>query len=133
MKSEVPGPAATPEDIAWESLPTIVEVDLWIAGHDHELQQRIANTAYPAGQGICFTLVAGGEIYMHTTGDGDILLDVTPDAAWAAPVITAATRVQVPLAQIWVLPGDTLTQLILGLNSLIACSRIVLAHRFKGR
>ncbi len=132
MKSELPGSAPL-VDIAWENLAGIVEADLWIAGHDHELQQRIANNAYPSGHGICFTLAAGGEIYLHTTGDGDILLDVTSDAAWAAPVITAATRVQPPVSQIWVLPGDTLTQLILGLNSLIATSRIVLSHRFKGR
>ena len=132
MKSETPD-TAPPVDIPWEGLPTLVEVDLWIAGHDFELQQRIANTSYPAGQGICFTLAAGGEIYLHTTGEGDILLDVTSDAAWAAPVITAATRVPAPVSQIWVLPGDTLTQLILGLNSLIASSRIVLSHRFKGR
>lgn len=132
MKSAPPD--GTPlADTPWEGLPTLVEVDLWVSGHDFELQQRIANTAYPAGQGICFTLAAGGEIYLHTTGEGNILLDVTSDAAWAAPVITAATRVPAPVSQIWVLPGDTLTQLILGLNSLIASSRIVLSHRFKGR
>ncbi len=132
MKPDAPVPVP-PQDVPWEGLPTIVEVDLWIAGHDHELQHYIADNAYPSGQGICFTLAEGGEIYLHTTGDGDILLDVTSDAAWAAPVITAATRVAAPVSQIWVLPGDTLTQLILGLNSLIASSRIVLSHRFKGR
>lgn len=133
MKSAATDLPLPPEETPWVGLPTIVEADLWIAGHDYELQQRIASTSYPAGHGICFTLAAGGEIYLHTTGDGDVLLDVTSDAAWAAPVITAATRVAAPVSQIWVLPGDTLTQLILGLNSLIASSRIVLSHHFKGR
>ncbi|MBC7413665.1 MAG: hypothetical protein H7327_01875 [Herminiimonas sp.] len=133
MKSAAQDAIAPPEETPWDNLPTMVEADLWIAGHDYALQQRIAGNAYPAGQGICFTLAAGGEIYLHTTGDGDILLDVTPDAGWAAPVITAATRVAAPVSQVWILPGDTLTQLILGLNSLIASSRIVLSHRFRMR
>lgn len=67
---------------------------------------------------------------MHTTGGG-ILLDVTPDAEWAVPVITAATKIEAPPMQIWVLPDDVLTQLVLGLNSLIAATRIVVGHSYK--
>ena len=67
---------------------------------------------------------------MHTS-ECAILLDVTPEAEWAAPAITAATGIAAPHSQIWVLPDDSLTQLVLGLSSLIASSRIVISHRYK--
>ena len=67
---------------------------------------------------------------MHTTEDA-ILLDVTPEAEWVVPVITAATGIDAPHSQIWVLPNDRLTQLVLGLNSLIASSRIDISHSYK--
>ncbi len=117
---------------SWRDLPTIADVELWIVEHDLELQRHVTRS-YSTGHGICFTLAAGGEIYLHTTGDGDVVLDVTPEAAWAAPVITAATRVPAPSSQMWVLPGDVLTQLVLGLNSLILSSRLVLSHQFRAR
>ena len=86
---------------------------------------------YVSGYGICFGLAHGGDIFMHTTSDGDVLLDVTPDAAWVAPLITAATQVEAPSSSIWALPGHTLTQLVLGLSSLIVSTRMVLQHDFR--
>jgi len=66
-----------------------------------------------------------------STTEGAILLDVTPEAEWVAPVITAATGIEAPRGQMWVLPDDKLTQLVLGLSSLIASTRMVLSHRYK--
>lgn len=128
VQADVP---ATPQEKAWKDLATIADAELWIAAHDQELQQHVTKS-YSSGHGICLTLAAGGLIYLHTTGDGDVVLDVTDDAAWTAPVITAATGAPAPVSQIWVLSGDKLTQLILGLNSLVSSSRIVLNHRFRG-
>ena len=68
---------------------------------------------------------------MHTTQDGVVLLDITDEAAWIAPVITAATGVAAPQSSIWQLPSDTLTQLLFGLSSLIASARMVLQHDYK--
>ena len=118
-----------PVDRPWHDLATVADVELWVAEHDQELQ-RYVTRSYSSTHGICFTLAAGGEIYLQTTGDGDVVLDVTADAQWATPVISAATGAAAPTTQIWVLPGDVLTQLVLGLNSLIAASRLVLDHRF---
>ncbi|MFX7764186.1 hypothetical protein ABTK05_21235, partial [Acinetobacter baumannii] len=83
-----------------------------------------------AGQGICFTLELGGDIHLHTTPEGQILLDVSEEASWAAPVISAAANVPAPAGSVWVLPPDTLTQLILGLSGLIATSQFVLRHEY---
>lgn len=133
MQPDRNDPLPEPIDRIWQDLPTIADVELWVAEHDHELQ-RYVDRNRATGQGICLTLAAGGDIFLHTNGDGDIVLDVTSDAAWAAPVLTAATGVAIPSGDIWLLPGDVLVQLILGLNTLIASSRIVLNHRFrKGR
>jgi hypothetical protein len=121
-----------PTDRAWTTLDGVADVELWVAEHDQELQ-RYVTRSHSTGHGICFTLGAGGEIYLHTTGEGDIVLDVTAEAAWAAPVISAATGTPAPSAQLWVLPGDMLTQLVLGLNSLISASRIVTGHHFRAR
>jgi len=119
-------------DEPWSDLATIAEVELWIAQYDQTLQQHIGKSP-SAGHGVCLQLAAGGAIYLHTTGDGDIIVDLEPDAAWVAPVITAATRAPAPPGQLWVLPGDVLTQLIFGLNPLIVSSRLVLDHRFRAR
>lgn len=70
---------------------------------------------------------------MHTTSEGEILLDVTPEAEWVAPLITAATQVPAPASQIWALPGETLTQLVMGLSPLIGSARIVLEHDYRIR
>jgi hypothetical protein len=116
----------------WIVLSTTYDVEAWIDSYNRDLQRAIDNPNAPgAGHGICFRLTEGGEIYLHTDQEGDILLDVTPEAVWVAPVITAATRIEAPHSQIWALPGHTLTQLVLGLSSLIAATRIVTSHQFR--
>lgn len=114
----------------WTSLQTVEDVDAWMDRYNRELQQ--ATEARRLGtHGICFELEQGGEIYLHTTQEGDALLDVTPEAEWISPVITAATRIEASASRLWILPGHVLTQLIFGLNPLIGSSRIVLDHPFK--
>lgn len=120
----------------WIGLHTTYDVEAWIDNYNRDLQRaagKSAGMANATGYGICFYLAHGGELYMHTTPDGDILLDVTSEAEWVAPVITAATQVEPPASRIWQLPSHKLTQLILGLSSLIASTRIVLDHDFKIR
>ncbi|MGI4849378.1 MAG: hypothetical protein ACRYGK_14745 [Janthinobacterium lividum] len=119
-------------DTPWIDLRNVAEAETWIEDHNRNLQ-RYALKAGATGYGVRFNLEHGGDITMHTNQDGDILLDVSPEADWIAPLITAATRVPAPAARIWLLPGDTLTQLILGLNSMIATSRTVLGHEFRTR
>lgn len=113
----------------WKELPSVEHIEAWINQYNMELQQYTTK-AKSTGYGVCFSLTHGGKIFMHTT-QGAILLDVTPDAEWAVPVITAATGIQAPPTQIWVLPDDVLTQLVLGLNSLISATRIVVSHNYK--
>jgi len=119
----------------WIALNATYDVEAWIDNYNRDLRRYFEEPEWknPPGYGICFYLAEGGEIYMHTTPDGDVLLDVTPEAEWAAPVITAATGVAPPASQIWALPGHVLTQLVLGLNSLIGSTRIVLRHDYKIR
>lgn len=114
----------------WVALETIPEVEGWMELNNHELAQIIGNKP-SYGQGICFTLVHGGELYLHTNADGDVLLDVTPEATWVAPLLEAVTQVRPPRGQIWILPQHVLLQLILGLNTLIASSRLVIRHEFR--
>lgn len=114
----------------WIALNTTYDVEAWIDNYNRELQ-RATEGRNLAGCGICFGLSHGGEIFMHTTPDGDVLLDVTPEAAWIAPVIAAATHVAPPGSRIWRLPGDVLTQLVLGMSSLIDSTRLVLQHDFR--
>jgi hypothetical protein len=117
-------------ELAWVSLENGNDVEAWLDLYDRELQQVVGKT--PAeGYGVCFHLVHGGEVYLHTNSDGDILLDVTEEAAWVTPVLTAITRIPPPRGQIWLLPGDLLMPLILGLNSLIASSRLVASHAYR--
>lgn len=113
----------------WIHLKTTYDVEAWIDNYNRDLQRTIEKKN-PAGYGICFTLAAGGDIYMHTTPEGQILLDVTPDAEWAAPVITAATHVPSPPSRIWSLPPESLTQLVMGMSPLIGATRIVQEHDF---
>lgn len=117
-------------DLPWISLESVNDVEAWLDLHDRELQQ-LAGKNPQAGYGVCFTLLHGGEVYLHTNSDGDILLDVTPDAAWVNPVLSAVTQVPPPRGQIWLVPGQVLMQLILGLNSLIATSRLVVQHEYR--
>jgi hypothetical protein len=114
----------------WTQLNTPQGVEAWIEEHNRKLLQSVAKNA--TGYGVCFHLSQGGEIFMHTAEDA-ILLDVTPDAEWVKPVITAATGVSAPNSQIWILPDDKLTQLALGLDSLIGSSRMVVSHNFKAK
>jgi len=111
----------------WVDLTTAQDAEAWIEQYDRDLQRCVINTT---GYGVCFLLGHGGEIFMHT-GECAILLDVTAEAEWAAPAITAATGVAAPRSRIWLLPDDSLTQLLLGLSSLIASSRLVISHRYR--
>ena len=124
---------ATPITIAecvWQPLENLQAVEDWLDSRNRELQQLVGRRI-ASGQGICFTLQHGGECYLHTNSDGDVLLDVTADAAWITPVIAAATQATPPKGCVWLLPNNVLTQLILGMDSLIASSRLVLAHTYK--
>lgn len=114
----------------WIVLSTTYDVEAWIDNFNRELQ-RLTEGKNLAGSGICFCLAHGGEIFLHTTPDGDVLLDMTPEAEWVAPVIAAATNANSSESQIWTLPGHVLTQLVLGLSSLIESTKIVLQHDFK--
>lgn len=114
----------------WIVLSTTHDVEAWIDHFNRELQHFVKKSN-AGGYGIRFRLSAGGEIFMHTTSEGEILLDVDPKAEWAAPVICAATGVAAPRSRIWRMPGDTLTQFLLGMSTLIASTRMVLDHDFK--
>lgn len=114
----------------WIALTTTYDVEAWIDNYNRDLQQAVGKDA-AQGCGICFYLALGGDIYLHTTPGGGILLDLTEEAGWAAPVITAATGAPPPASSIWALPGESLTQLILGLSSLIAATRLVVSHVYR--
>jgi hypothetical protein len=111
----------------WTPLETPQDVELWIDEHDRCLQELIAPEE--TGVGVCFTLGVGGNLYMQTGTDA-VLLDVDADAAWVAPLITAATGVEAPRGSYWVLPDDKLIQLIVGLSSLVESTTLVSGHRF---
>jgi hypothetical protein len=138
-----PGEAAAekalePEMRPWTVLKSQQEAEGWIAGLNHELQQieevrSQAARSQHAGHGVCFTLAHGGTITLHTAADGDIVLDLDAEAEWVAPLIVAATGVAVPRGAIWLIPGDRLVELIMGLNSLIAFEKLVFRHNFRGR
>lgn len=135
MMSDIDTDPETPDEPSirpWIVLNTTYDVEAWIDNFNRDIQ-RTAGKANLTGYGICFYLVHGGELYMHTTSEGDVLLDVTPEAEWVAPVITAATQVEPPPSRIWHLPSHKLTQLVLGLSSLIESTRIVLDHDFRIR
>ena len=124
----------------WIHLDSSGDVEGWIESYNRDLSRTLEpnqvesrSSGVSQGQGICFVLAAGGEIYLHTTGDGDVLLDVTPEAEWATPVIVAATGTPAPPSQIWALPAHALTQLVMGLSMLIESTRIVTRHDFRRR
>jgi len=124
----------------WIHLDSSGDVEGWIESYNRDLRRTLnpnevqsQSFGLSQGQGICFVLAAGGEIYLHTTGDGDVLLDVTPEAEWATPVIAAATGTAPPPSQIWALPAAALTQLVMGLSMLIESTRIVTRHDFRKR
>ncbi|MBR7801405.1 hypothetical protein [Undibacterium fentianense] len=114
----------------WIPLATLVEIEGWMELNNQELQKALENQ-HTEGQGICLSLVHGGEIYFHTNSDGDLLLDVTPEASWVQPAIIASTKATPPKGQIWILPQHALLPLLFGLNPLIGSSRLVLKHAFR--
>lgn len=117
----------------WIVLKDTYDIETWIDHQSRHLQRRMAGGRADAGYGICFRLEAGGEIYMHTSPEGMVLLDVTEEAEWIAPLIVAATGTQMPAGRIWTLSVESLTQLLFGLNGLIAATRIVTDHDFRIR
>ncbi|MRW90725.1 hypothetical protein GJ699_12060 [Duganella sp. FT80W] len=115
--------------VPWSGLETPADVELWIEEHNQALQQHIGQ--HETGYGVCFTLAEGGEIYLQTTQDGHLVLDVSEEASWVAPLIMAAARVgEAPPGRLWVLPDDKLVQLMIGLSGLIASSILVVGHNF---
>jgi len=118
-------------ELRWLILESITEIEAWIDNYNRELLE-VVNKANANGCGVRFTLEHGGHVYLHTNEEA-IWLDVTPEAEWVAPVITAATGVEAPRSQIWALPADKLTELILGLNTLIASTRLVTQHAYRVR
>lgn len=117
--------------VTWTPWEPLLDPDVWIANNDRELQEFVPKDA--VGYGTCFRLLHGGEIYMHTTGEGDVLLDVTPEAEWAVPVIAAATGATPPRGQIWTLPAEAMMPLLFGLSTLIEATRVVARHDFRIR
>jgi hypothetical protein len=114
----------------WVPLETPQDVELWIEEHNQAMQELISPKE--TGVGICFTLAPGGNITMQTAADA-VILDVEPDAEWVAPLILAATGVDAPKGQVWILPSDKLVQLILGLSTLVDSTILVTGHNFGGR
>jgi hypothetical protein len=121
--------ASTAHERSWNALNTTFDIEAWIDHLNRDLQRLVGMTPSP-GAGVCFVLGEGGEIFLHTTSEGNVLLDVTPEAQWVAPLISAATGVAAPVSSLWMLPDQVLTQLILGLSPLIASSRLVARHDF---
>ncbi len=112
----------------WVDLRTPSEVEIWIDEHNRSMQENIRATE--SGCGVCFTLAQGGDIFLQTSADGAVVLDVRADAQWVAPLIAAATQTEAPDSSLWILPDDKLIQLIVGLSSLIATSTLVVGHNF---
>ncbi|GGI19902.1 hypothetical protein [Oxalicibacterium faecigallinarum] len=116
----------------WIVLKTTYDVETWI-DHQNRHLQRHAGKSKSERCGLSFHLALGGTIYLHTTQEGDVVLDVPEDAAWVAPAIAAATGGAMQQGQRWHLPADVLTQLVLGLSPLIAATDIVTDHDFQIR
>jgi hypothetical protein len=116
--------------VPWTALETAQDVEAWIDEHNRSMMEHIG--PQETGVGVCFTLAAGGNVYLHTSADA-VILDVEPDAQWIAPLIMAATQSEAPPAQLWILPDDKLIQLIVGLSSLVASTTLVSGHNFGGR
>lgn len=115
--------------IKWEST---YDVETWIDGYNRNLQ-RLVKDPRATGYGICFSLEPGGEIFLHTTQEGEVLIDVPPEAEWITPLLERITDSELPASQIWTMPVDKLTQFILGLSSLTRATRMVMNHDFKIR
>ncbi|MES2901824.1 MAG: hypothetical protein V4723_19010 [Pseudomonadota bacterium] len=133
MTLDPPQPPAEPprfRPCPWNALETPQDVELWIDEHNRSMMEHIG--PQETGAGVCFTLAEGGNLYLQTSADA-VLLDLEPEAAWITPLIEAATGVEAPRGQLWVLPDDKLVQLILGLSSLVASTTLVAGHNFTGR
>ena len=112
----------------WIHLTSSYDVESWINSYDRDLRRRLGS-ADPAGVALCLRLELGGELFLHTTAEGEVLLEVSQEATWVSPVISAATGIQTPASsRLWNLPGEVLVQLLLGLSSLIAAARPVIDH-----
>lgn len=127
-----------PETRPWIVCQSAQEIETWIDRLNHELQQiagmrHQTSLDHRAGLGVCLSLTQGGKITLHTNPDGDVLLDLGLDANWVSPLIVAATSVPEPRGTVWLIPGDRLIQLLLGLNSLIESETIVMRHNFRSR
>lgn len=131
QESEETVPAPRFKPVPWSGLETVADVELWIEEHNRSMQDKIGRNE--SGYGVCFTLAEGGDIYMQTTQDGYLVLDVTPDADWIAPLIMAVAQMNAPKTSVWVMPDDKLIQLMMGLSSLIASSMLVVGHHFGAR
>ncbi|WP_038499213.1 hypothetical protein [Janthinobacterium agaricidamnosum] len=112
----------------WQHLETPHDVEVWIEEHNLSLREHIR--PHETGFGVCFTLAEGGDIYMQTSSDGAVVLDVTADAEWITPLICAATQAEAPGTSLWILPDDKLIQLLIGLSSLVASTTLVVGHHF---
>jgi hypothetical protein len=112
----------------WIALDSPAQVEAWIDEHNRSLQEHIRPNE--TGYGVCFALGEGGNIFLQTSPDGAVILDVEPDAQWVTPLIVAATRMPAPPSSLWILPDDCLVELIIGLSSLIATSTLVVGHPF---
>ncbi|HAT29845.1 MAG TPA: hypothetical protein DCW29_03020 [Janthinobacterium sp.] len=112
----------------WEHLETPYDVELWIEEHNRSMQENIGPAE--SGYGVCFSLTEGGDIFLQTSADGAVIVDVTADAEWVAPLISAATGGVASTSSLWILPDDKLIQLIVGLSSLVATSTLVVGHNF---
>lgn len=113
----------------WNGLSTTFDIETWIDHVNRDLQRLVGTTTAP-GAGVCLQLTEGGIIFLHTTSEGEVLLDVTPEAEWIAPLITAATGMTAKTDALWVLPDHVLTQLMLGLSPLIESTQLVIRHAF---
>ncbi len=126
-----PSPPARFRPRPWEHLETAYDAELWIEEHNRSMQENIRPTE--SGYGVCFTLAEGGDIFMQTSADGAVILDVTGEAEWVAPLLSAATQTAAPPGSLWILPDDKLIQLIVGLSCLVASTTLVVGHHFGAR
>ena len=133
---DFPDPESEQQARPWIVLQSTYDIEAWIEQANRRLQHLLADApsrtmSSMPGQGICFSLVHGGELYTHSSPDGELWIDLSEDAAWIKPLVAAVAGTDVPAGAIWRLPGETLTELIYGLNKLISASRIVLQHDFR--
>jgi hypothetical protein len=120
----------------WIVLKSTYDIEAWIEQTNRRLQRLLGEQpqrmgGQSLGQGICFCLTHGGELYTHSSNEGELWLDLSEDAAWVKPVVAAVAGGDVPPGSIWRLPTEALVELLYGLNSLIETTRIVLQHDFR--